>query len=256
MTPRNLILRAYLRALSLYPPDFQEHNAAEMMRCAREMMAESRSPMRSASTLAIDLFQSLITEHFTMTANLKTIPQLAIVFILTTFIAATAFFIAQQVLRTSADDPQIQLAEDGARQLDAGEGFARVATTPTVPMENSLAPFVITYDNSGRVVASSATLDGAIPIYPKGVLDYVRVHGEERVTWQPRRGVRIASVATRSAHGFVVAGRNMREVEERIRIMLKLAFTGWICVNVLLCGLWLFLQWVGGTKIPQPQTAA
>jgi hypothetical protein len=250
---RSIILQIYGLALYLYPAEFEAHNSAEMLRCAREMLAESPAPLRSAHILAIDLLQSLATEYLTVTTTLKAIPQLALVLILTTFIAGTAYFVSQQVLRTSANDPQIQLAEDGARRIDAGEELAHIVPAFTVPMESSLAPFVIAYDDAGRPVASSATLDGTTPTYPQGVLDYVRTHGEDRVTWQPRRGVRIASVVTRSAHGFVVAGRNMREVEERIYITFKLAFMGWIFANVSLCGLWLAMQWLGRTKIPLPR---
>jgi hypothetical protein len=50
------------------------------------------------------------------------------------------------------------------------------------------------------------------------VLDYVRTNGEDRITWQPAPGVRMASVVvgfqgTRS--GFVLAARSLREVEKR-----------------------------------------
>jgi len=43
-------------------------------------------------------------------------------------------------------------------------------------------------------------------------------HGEHRVTWQPERSVRIASVVVHvpgTAGGFVLAGRRMDEIEAR-----------------------------------------
>jgi hypothetical protein len=80
-------------------------------------------------------------------------------------------------------------------------------------------------DERGAVLASSGTLHGGPAWPPAGVLDFVRSHGRERVTWQPERGVRIASVVVRVAAprpGFVMAGRNLREAEERTRRSLQM----------------------------------
>jgi len=85
-----------------------------------------------------------------------------------------------------------------------------------VELATSLAPFIIVFDDSGNVLASSATLHGAVPVYPSGVLDYTRINGEDRVTWQPENGVRMATVVIRYDTGFVLAGRSLREVEIRI----------------------------------------
>ncbi len=120
-------------------------------------------------------------------------------------------------------------------------------------MASSLAPFVIFYDDSGYPVAGSAQLGGTIPAMPRGVFDYVRSHGEERVTWQPRPGVRIASVMTRTTGGFVVAGRNLREIELRESTVFKLAAAIWLMVNCVLLVLWFLLPRFGGGNTPQPQ---
>ena len=122
-------------------------------------------------------------------------------------------------------------------------------------MSASLAPFVTVYDDAGKPVASSASLDGVTLTPPRGVLDYVRAHGEERVTWQPRPGVRIASVVTRTANGFVVAGRNMREIEIRESNVFKLAALGWLAVNLALITIWLVTPIFGGGKPSRLQTA-
>jgi hypothetical protein len=58
-------------------------------------------------------------------------------------------------------------------------------------------------------------LDGKTPLPPLGVLDSVRRSGEDRITWQPAPGVRQAIVVTRFQHGFVLAGRSLRLVEQR-----------------------------------------
>jgi hypothetical protein len=56
---------------------------------------------------------------------------------------------AQQDLRRGANDPQIQLAEDAAAQLDAGATPAAVLPPEHVDMAHSLAPFVIVFDRQG-----------------------------------------------------------------------------------------------------------
>lgn len=119
----------------------------------------------------------------------------------------------------------------------------------------SLGPFVIVYDDGGRVLASSARLDGMTPAPPAGVFDYVRAHGEERLTWQPRRGVRIAAVVTRSVNGFVLAGRNLREVESREALVFKLAALGWLCANLALMAIWLLAQALSGKSVTRVEAA-
>jgi hypothetical protein len=239
-----LILAGYQVGLYLYPAQFRDCYAGELRRCAREMMAESTTPLRAGILLAEDLLQSLIKEYFGMTLN--RVPQLVILLTLTTFIAGTAANISHQVLRMSANDPQIQMAEDAAQRLNAGENAASIVPDRKVDMASSLAPFVTVYDDAGKPVVSSASLDGITLSPPRGVLDYVRAHGEERVTWQPRPGVRIASVVTRTASGFVVAGRNMREVEIRENNVLKLAALGWLAANLVLITIWLLTPIFGG----------
>jgi len=142
-------------------------------------------------------------------------------------IAATAtvlcflvYLAVQQALRESANDPQIQMAEDAAARFGSGAALLQGLFEPTesIDIAKSLAPFIIIYDDDGKAVASTGGLHGQPPSPPPGVFDYVRQNGEERVTWQPEPGVRIASVvvrATGTRAGFVLAGRSLREVEKR-----------------------------------------
>jgi hypothetical protein len=248
---RNSILAAYRLALRLYPAEFRERHAEQMLSTAREMLAERDAGHRTVLLLTEDLVRSLLMENLAMT--IARLPHLAILLTLTTFIAGAGYAISQQVLRMSANDPQIQLAEDGATRLREGEAPAAVVPERHVDMASSLAPFVIVYDDSGLSVASSAKLDGRIPTPPRGVLDNVRSYGEDRVTWQPRPGVRIASVVTRTPGGFLVAGRNMREVQIREDRVLKLAAVAWLVANSAVLGLWLVTPLFGGSKAPQPQ---
>lgn len=142
-------------------------------------------------------------------------------------ITAACFFgyvETQQVYRMGANDPQIQLAEDGAAEIAAGDTPEDVVGTGVVEVDESLAPFVIVFDARQHVAASSGRLDGRTPEPPQGVLDHAASTGENRVTWEPRSGVRIATVVVAvdsGESGFVLAGRSLREAEDRIGMATK-----------------------------------
>src|SRR5947209_20104289 len=92
---------------------------------------------------------------------------------------------SQAVIRQGANDPQIQMARDAAARLAKGEAPAAVAAPSGLDIATTLSPFVEVFDQTGKPLASNATLHGLIPTIPGGVFDYVRQNGEERVTWQP-----------------------------------------------------------------------
>jgi len=142
--------------------------------------------------------------------------------------------ITQQMLRQTANDPQIQLSEDIASTL--AEGKDATALLPRkIELTNSIAPFVIIYDKSGNVVSSTVRLSGKIPELPQGVLEYTKATGQNRLTWQPATNVREAVVVTyfnNKSEGYVLAGRSLREVEIREDNILRLAGMGWLATVI------------------------
>ena len=126
-----------------------------------------------------------------------------------TAFCALAYASVQQAYRQGANDPQIQMAEDAADALAGGASIDVIVPVSKVSVAKGLAPFLIVYDGSGQVLASSVMLDGQTPGLPDGVLDSTKAMGENRVTWQPRTGVRIAAVIVSYQDGFVLAGRNL-----------------------------------------------
>ncbi len=132
-----------------------------------------------------------------------------------TLIYGTIYATVQQVLRQSANDPQIQIVEDTTEMLAAGQPVQSVVPQFKVDMAKSLAPFVIVFDNQASPVASSVKLGGQTPKVPAGVFAFVRRYGQERFTWEPKRGVRAAVILRKYKSGFVLAGRSLREVENR-----------------------------------------
>ena len=137
---------------------------------------------------------------------------------LTTALCALVYLAVQQALRQAVNDPQIQMAEDAAYALSQGEPANSVIPTSQVEMSRSLAPFIVMYDETGEAVASSGSLHGQIPSPPAGVFDFVKRNGEDRITWEPENGVRIAAIFERyegSISGFLLVGRSLREIEKR-----------------------------------------
>lgn len=131
---------------------------------------------------------------------------------------ALVYGAVQHDLRSGANDPQIQLAEDAAASLEAGGSGSGIVPSATVDIATSPAPWVVLCDYAGDPVVSSGFLDRRPPKLPKGVFTYAAKAGEDRFTWQPRAGVRQAVVVRKikgASGGFAVAGRSLREVEKR-----------------------------------------
>lgn len=149
-----------------------------------------------------------------------------------TVFAGLAYGTVQQSQRSSANDPQLQMAEDAAAQLSNGGTPQSVTAGASVDIARSLAPFTIVFDGDGAVQASTAGLDGHTPVPPQGVLDAATANGIDTITWQPRDGVRAAIVVVPyeggGASGTVLVGRSLRAVEEREDRTLLIAGLAWI----------------------------
>jgi hypothetical protein len=186
------------------------------------------------------------------------LPRLAFVVLAPALVALTVacglgYVVVQQALRAGANDPQVQLAEDGARALDAGSppaslveagsAAAGLAGPGLVDISVSLAPFVVVYDAAGAPLAANATFAGGTPKPPDGVLATARSAGIDKVTWQPGPGVRIAAVVIPWSGGTILAGRSLRLVEEQEDRTLLLAGAAWVAGSALLVGVALGAAW-------------
>jgi hypothetical protein len=137
---------------------------------------------------------------------------------------------SQHVLRSSANDPQIQMAEDAAAKLDAGAAPSAVVPSDSVELATSLAPYLIVFDRSGHVLAESVTVHGRPPDFPESVFANVSPSRVETVTWQTSTGERSATAVAAYSGGHVVAGRSLREIESRDNDSLLLAIGGWVAM--------------------------
>jgi hypothetical protein len=148
-----------------------------------------------------------------------------------TGVCGLVYLTSQQMLRMGANEPQVQIAQDWASMLAQGASPDSVASAPKVEIATSLSSFVAVYDETGKLVATSGLLRGAPPSLPGGVFEYARNNAEDRVTWQPEPGVRLAAVVDHyggSKPGFVVAARSLRESERRDSQMLQISALAWL----------------------------
>ena len=151
----------------------------------------------------------------------------------------------QQNYRQNLNDPQVQMAEDGAAALTTGAEPSELVQNPNaVDIANSLAPWLAVYNDDGVSIISSGTLNGDIPNIPKGVFGSARSNKgkdtdqpfENRITWQSGAGIRQALVVvhyvSHNDAGFVVAGRNMREIETREDQLSFFTLLAWITILI------------------------
>ena len=163
-----------------------------------------------------------------------------------TCVLGICYAVVQQSYRTGLDDPQIQMAEDGALALAHG-GVPTDVVSHGQPFdaEASLAPWIAIFDQNGLPLESTASIGSQALQLPKGLFDtstwlkgkmYTQ-NGmrETRLTWQPNADTRQAVVLVQTTDGrFVAAGRNMREVEQRIEHLGEIIFMGWLATLVAL----------------------
>lgn len=165
---------------------------------------------------------------------MKTSPHLTAIAIIT-IVIGLIYCAVQQNYRSSANDPQVQIARELQGHLQKGNPLP---FGDSVEMETSLSVFQQTYDKNANPLLSTGYLNGKVPRLPKGVFEYAKTNGEHWITWQPQENVRMATGIVRVNVGpvaYLVVGRSLNDVEKRIASMTKMIFMGWIlCICVVL----------------------
>jgi len=177
-----------------------------------------------------------------------------------TLMSGMVSFAVLENFRASANDPQIQISEDISTALANGAVASQLNQNNKVDISKSLSTFIIIYDKDGMPVASTGILDGDVPRPPAGVFEYVREHGENSITWEPQDDVRSAIIirpySSGETSGFVLVGRSLREVENRIKALGKHVLLGWavsLFVTMLsIIATDLFFMWIHRSKPAVP----
>ena len=151
---------------------------------------------------------------------------------------ATIYFAAHYALRSSANEPQIQIATDTAwktaLQIEQN-GKIVPLEGEKVDIGTSTESFVVVYNKSGEVIDSTGIHNGQVPKLPDGVLQGT-VDGEKTIfTWEPVENARIAAVVVSSGkYGYVLSGRTLADTEYNLN---KLTYILLITYGLLLVGI-------------------
>ncbi|HTS43900.1 MAG TPA: hypothetical protein VMH01_05850 [Puia sp.] len=169
------------------------------------------------------------------------VPYLAAGFIVTIMLGVL-YASVQQTYRSGANDPQLQIARDIHASLARGVSVNKYLSD-TIDLEKSLSAFATLCDSKGQPIQSSGFLNGQFPRLPVGVFEFAKAHGEDVLTWQPRSGVRMATVVLHnnmSPVEYIIVGRSLQEVEIREHNLLVMVSICWvIAMGVIMVAGWL-----------------
>ena len=144
----------------------------------------------------------------------------------------TIYFVAQQIIRQSANNPQIQMSEDLAYSLSNGQNYDSLLFNNKINPELSLSPFTIIYDIKGKVLSSDVDSSIQLSALPSDVFNYAQENTEDSFTWQPKSNLRIAAVVTeyigKKGGGFVLVGRSLKTVENLESFIEEVICAAWV----------------------------
>jgi hypothetical protein len=133
------------------------------------------------------------------------------------------------------------------------------SSSQPIDIVQSLDPFIIIYDAQGRPAAATGLLHNQIPSVPAGVLQSALNRQEDRVTWQPEPGLRIALVVrpfvnakTGQPGGFVAVGRSLWETELKEDFLAQNMALIWL-FSLLLYLIYLFAPKYDRSKSARPE---
>lgn len=138
------------------------------------------------------------------------------------------YFITQQIQRSEANNPQIEIATDIATELNNGVSPTDAVQGNQTSANTTQAPFVVIYDQYGNPIVGSAELNFKLPTVPIGVLTDSKGQDYSFVTWQPESNLRFAAVTVHAKNYYVLSARSLVEVEKLEARTLALAVTAWL----------------------------
>jgi sensor histidine kinase regulating citrate/malate metabolism len=145
------------------------------------------------------------------------------------FVCALLYVTNQQSLRLAADDALVDQAHGIATTLKSQSAKGAQASN-LVDVANSNQLFVIILDKDNKDLYSTAQVDGATPVLPSDAIKAANDSGENRLTWSPKKDVRLATVVvpytSPDEKGVVVVGKSLKEVEQRTQNIGKTILIG------------------------------
>ncbi len=165
-----------------------------------------------------------------------------------TLVSITIYTVAQQVYRNSANDPQIEASEAISDIIKQGAPPEAITGQNSVEIEKSLSLFINIYDKDGKFLAGSGKLGAENATPPKSLFEQTNKKGSSLLTWQPKSGVRVATSIKKleDDKGYVLVGKNIREVEKRIKQLGAIVAISWALLIVMCAALTALLRKFSG----------
>ncbi|MCU1416784.1 MAG: hypothetical protein JWP32_958 [Schumannella sp.] len=160
-----------------------------------------------------------------------------------TITLASVYVTAQQLDRQGADEQPQRLASQIVLLHDLPEPEA----ADLVDLGGSEALFYVVYDTSGSPLSGRGYLDGDLAQLPDGVIAAAVANGSNRVTWEPRDGLRFATVEVAVGDRVVMAGQSLAPSETRTQNIGWMLLLAWVVgLAVLAAGAVLQVRFGGG----------
>jgi hypothetical protein len=157
--------------------------------------------------------------------------------VLVTVVIGTCYGMAQQSIRLGANDAPRQAIDAYVANRDASQSnFTKI----NLAADSNV--FVLIYDTNGKAIGGDGYLDNKLAVIPVGVLQNAKDGHENAVTWQPKSGVRLATVVGKDGNQYIVAGQSLKMFEERIHTVGQVAFAGWVVSMLVLVSYHLVLS--------------
>ena len=174
---------------------------------------------------------------------------LVCVLFLLTFNCLLIYVITQQSLRLSANHRPIEIANDLAIKLEAGNKIEVLVASDKTDISKSLSPFVMIYDPNKTLMMTSGLMGNTNPVYPSGVFAYVDQHKTDQVTWQTSNGLRYASVVIKTSNGYIVVAQSLKQTENLIGLIGELDLIAWILGVIFSFGIFGISQFMSKPRV-------
>ena len=151
-----------------------------------------------------------------------------------TIVIATIFVSSYMSLKQGSFDPQIQLSQDIAAQLNKNENPQNL---PNANPDKSLGLFVQIYNKSYQQTDASGVIIEEESIKPPvGVFKYTQEKGLYAFTWKAANDIRYSAVVEPYETGYVLSARSLALVEQREKQLFVVSIVGWILATATALG--------------------
>ena len=159
------------------------------------------------------------------------------------FTVGCTYVAFQQTQRRNANQPAAMAAKQVVYKLKNNNIISKPwQALPESTDVDTNTPFVMIYNASKKLVASSANTVDKNFNYPNNSFDYINKLGENRVTWQPRQGYRFATVGVKYKGWYVIGAYSLTETENTVSYFTFILIVGGI---MYAAASWILLMIVG-----------